>query len=107
VPEPNEDAPLPELNDQVLATSELAALFRDYRECPLEEVEIVLKRGSGHVAPHVPPTLLEAEQMLLDREVRGVQIRYRYQGNQWCDTLLPVQAGVRLVRIQQPGESAG
>jgi hypothetical protein len=31
-----------------------------------------------------------------------VQLRYRYRGRQWWDTLLRTEDGVRIVRIEQP-----
>ena len=36
---------------------------------------------------------------LASGQFRGVQVRYRYEKQEWCDTLLAMPGGVRLVRI--------
>ncbi len=41
----------------------------------------------------------EAFAGLEDGTARRVQIRYRHQDRDWCDTLLPGPEAVRLVRI--------
>ncbi|HET6407737.1 MAG TPA: 4Fe-4S dicluster domain-containing protein [Chthoniobacteraceae bacterium] len=99
MPNPD-DVPLPEMSDAVLGSQELAALFGDYRACT-SAVRIQLKSGPGLVAPHASPTLDEAIELLLTRRVRGVQLRYEFSGSQWCDTLMPVDSGVRLVRVKE------
>jgi hypothetical protein len=45
---------------------------------------------------------LEAAAAALDAGAAGIQLRYRYQGAEWWDTLLPVAAGIRLVRTRVP-----
>ena len=97
------DAPLPPMSDAVLDREQLAALFRDYRDC-LDQVEILVKRGPGLVTAGPAPTLAEAEQFLLAGSARGVQIRYLHQQTQWLDTLMPVVGGIRLVRISHSVE---
>jgi hypothetical protein len=52
------------------------------------------------VAPHTSPTLDEAEELFLSGRARGLQLRYEFEGFPWCDTLMRVAAGVRLVRIK-------
>lgn len=89
------------MSDAVLSREELAALFRDYRQC-LTGVEIVVKRGPGRVVDNSTPTLFEAEELLAGGSARGLQIRYLHEGAQWFDTLMPVAGGVRLVRIAHP-----
>jgi hypothetical protein len=101
--DPN-DAPLPPMSDAVLDAQQLAALFGDYHAC-LDAVEILVKRGPGYASDGPQPSLSEAQQLLAAGAVRGLQVRYRYQGAQWCDTLLPVEGGVRLVRIAHPADA--
>ena len=90
----------PALNDAVLDIEKLTALFRDYRECTVIG-EILAKPGPGYVPTGSQPSLGQAEELLQTRAVRGVQIRYRYGESNWCDTLMPVADGIRLVRIQE------
>src|SRR6187455_2431144 len=98
MPDPN-DLPLPDMTDAVLSSDQLAALFRDYRACT-GGVQILIKSGPGLVAPHASPTLDEAEGLLLSGRARGLQLRYEFNSCQWCDTLMRVATGVRLVRIK-------
>lgn len=90
---------LPEMSDAVLDDEQLAALFRDLRQF-VEVDEIILKTGPGRADDQQQPTLNEAESLLAERLVRGVQIRYRYDDAHWMDTLMPVAEGVRIVRIR-------
>jgi len=94
------DDKFPELNDAVLGIEELSALFRDYRACATV-VEILVKPGPGYVRTEARPTLEQAEEFLRARSVRGVQIRYQFNSSIWCDTLMPIADGIRLVRIGQ------
>ena len=101
----DDDVTPADTRDVVLTDEELAALFRDLAQ--LVEVDgIQVKAGPGHVTAQRGadggPTLDEAAQWLLERVVRGVQIRYRYEAAHWIDTLMPTSEGVRLVRVRHP-----
>jgi ferredoxin-type protein NapG len=92
---------LPELHEGELDEAALRALFRDLGA--LTEVEEVrLKRAAGRRAESGAPGLDEALAKLLSGDVRGVQVRYRYLGESWCDTVLPAPGGHRVVRMAQP-----
>lgn len=93
------EPPLPPMNDAVLSNEEVAQLFRDIRVCT-QQVEVVVKAGPGHVAPSQPYTLDDAETLVASRSVRGVQLRYRYDGAAWCDTLMLQRDAVRLIRVR-------
>ena len=90
---------LPEVREAILQDDEVAALVRDLRSCA--EVHEVLVRSAPRQQPQSGTVMLdEAAQMLMERTVRGVQIRYRFDGFDWIDTLMPVAEGIRLVRIR-------
>lgn len=95
---------LPPMNDAVLDEEQLKALFRDLRALAQVD-EIIVKDRPGMVEDAQRVTLDEAERMLSERSVRGVQVRYRHGGAHWFDTLMPVDSGVRLVRIRHEFES--
>lgn len=77
-----------------LDPSTLAALFRDLEE--LTEIDEVLIKGAAN--SHAGSAgLLQARQALEDG-ARAIQIRYRWAGKAWLDTLLRTPNGVRLVR---------
>lgn len=93
---------LPELQQSVLDAATLRQLFADLAACT-EITEIIPKQAAeGYVPEHSSLTLDEARAMLLGRRIRGLQIRYNYQGSQWWDTLLPAPGGegFRIVRIE-------
>ena len=98
------DEPLPEMSDAVLGDDEVAALMRDLRALTKID-EIIVKSGPGRADDAKQLTLDDAAQMLFERTVRGVQIRYRYDESLWMDTLMPVAEGIRLVRVRHDPDS--
>ena len=98
----SEELQLPDLQQSSLDPDTLAQLFLDLATCT-EILEVIPKAmAEGYVPESSTIGLDEGRQMLLSGHVRGLQIRYHYQGSQWWDTLLPdVQnGGFRIVRIQ-------
>lgn len=96
-----ESEPLPPMCDAVLDDEQIAALFRDYRQCA-QSPQIVVKNGPGLVPVAPSPSVDEVETLLRDRRIRGLQVRYVYQQLQWFDTLMVQPSGVRLIRISHP-----
>ena len=102
----DDDAPLPELADALLDDDALEALLRDLAALATID-EIIIKRGAGRVAEEesaAAVALTDVAALLRNRTVRGVQIRYRHDGERWLDTLMLAPpdsaARVRLVRIR-------
>jgi hypothetical protein len=95
----SESAPrLPALQQTVLDAATLDALFRDLATCT--QILAVIPKGSAQgYANEKAITLADARVGLDAGSFRGVQVRYRYDDKEWCDTLLATPAGVRLVRI--------
>lgn len=95
---------LPELHQSELDPDTLEALFADLEACA-EIHAVIPKAGPGHVTP-ASITLAEGRALLTAGQLRGLQIRYRYQGSEWWDTLIAVGGAVRITRIEQTyGES--
>lgn len=93
---------LPDLQQSVLDQATLEQLFVDLAALT-EITEIIPKMSAeGYVPEQSRMNLDEARGLLFGGQVRGLQIRYNYQGSQWWDTLLPVPGneGFRIVRIQ-------
>lgn len=93
---------LPDLQQSVLDPATLDQLFVDLTDLT-EITEIIPKAAAeGYVLEHTQITLEEARALLLAGKIRGLQIRYNYQGSQWWDTLLPAPngEGYRIVRIE-------
>lgn len=98
----SDEQPLPPLIVAELDDELLAELFGDV-EALGEELEIVVKRGPEVQVDGAPrTTLLEAERLLRTEMTVGVQLRYRYRGSDWWDTILRSAEGFRLVRIEHP-----
>ena len=91
------DFRLPDVQQAVLDAATLDALFSDLAQCA-EVLSVVLKTSRGPVA-EASVSLAAGRAALEEGTARGVQIRYRHEGTEWCDTLLRTPAGVRLVRV--------
>ncbi len=89
---------LPALTQAVLDPATLDALFRDLATCT-EILAVVPKISKQAMTEPVAIDLAAARAGLASGRFRGVQIRYRYESKEWCDTLLAASAGLRLVRV--------
>lgn len=102
----------PPVQQAVLDEATLDALFRDLAECT-QVLAVVPKDAAQAMAADRAIGLADALPALRAGALRGVQVRYRWERKEWCDTLLATPAGVRLVRIcsddvlasAQPGSS--
>ena len=94
-----EDFRLPELTQSYLDADTLDALFADLAACT-QVLEVVAKLAPTQMIPNQRLTLDDAHGLITNRKVRGVQVRYRYDGAEWCDTLMAGPDGARVVRIR-------
>ena len=62
----------------------------------------VFVKGGARTATDAVDTPLRTAFAALRVGAAAVQVRYRFAGAEWRDTLLPTAAGVRLVRVQTP-----
>jgi hypothetical protein len=92
---------LAQVQEAVLDDATLRQLFFDLSQLA-EMLEVRLKAGERAYATHSTPTLEAARQAVTAREALAVQLRYRYRNAEWIDTLLRVENGFRLVRVQAP-----
>lgn len=90
---------LPELQDALLDLSVVEQLFRDIAACA--EVLEVLPKFADRSYVTAKVTLAEAHDLLLSHQARAIQIRYRYDGKEWWDTLMNLNGQFRLVRMEQ------
>lgn len=94
-------ADLPELHSGDLDVETVGALFDDLERHAVILDVLVKAAPTRHVSDVAIP-LREAQALLAAREVRGVQIRYRWQGAEWRDTLMQLPTAVRVVRMRMP-----
>lgn len=90
---------LPDVQDADLDRETLDQLFFDLSKLA-ELLEVRVKGAVDAHAVETEPTLEAALARLA--EGFAVQLRYRYQGSEWIDTLLPSPAGARLIRVRPP-----
>lgn len=95
----NQTPELPAINESILDTDTLNQLFEDVRRCT-HLIEVIVKHGPRAQIPDATYTLDDAQQLLEDGSVMGVQLRYSYDGAQWWDTLIRKQAAIHIVRIR-------
>jgi len=93
------EQPLPDLQDAILDQDTFERLIADLTTMT-SELSVRLKRGAETLTGTEPASLEAALQALGKGEVLGVQLRYRYGPDWWCDTLLRTGGGLRLVRIR-------
>ncbi len=89
--------PLPRLYESVLDEATLDALFGDVGM--LDGVSVTVKGAPAARCSDEPFTLASAHAALVAGQVRGVQLRYVHDGKVWCDTLIRMVNGFRLVRV--------
>ncbi|MEZ4361333.1 MAG: hypothetical protein R3B48_14200 [Kofleriaceae bacterium] len=89
---------LPPVQQVVLDAAAVARLFDDIERAG--EWLGASAKGARRGAPASSfASLAEAKAALLGGAVAGVQLRYRFAGEEWWDTLMPTATGIRLVRI--------
>jgi len=89
---------MPDVREATLDAPALEALLVDI-ETLTQLLDVQVKAALTTHGEAQPLTARGAAERLLSGEVRAVQIRYRYQGREYWDTLLRTQRGVRLVRV--------
>jgi len=96
---PDSPLKLPPLHQAALDAATVDALFADLAACT-RVLAVVPRRATRTMTEETPIDLATARDGLRDGSLRGVQVRYRYDGREWCDTLMPLPDGsTRLVRI--------
>jgi len=88
------------LHTTTLDAVQVEQLLTDIETCT-ENLDILPKYAArGAVADAASVTLAQARHLLATRAVRGLQLRYRYDGADWWDTLMVVGDHFRVVRIR-------
>jgi hypothetical protein len=90
---------LPDLQQTTLDATTLDALFADLA-AHAQVLSVVPKLTPNAMVVERVIKLAAAHAGLRDGTLRGVQVRYRFEGREWCDTLIAVPDGnARLVRM--------
>ena len=94
----------PQLFQSELNPYEVAALFSDLK-FGAEVTHVQVKMASGMGAADSKKTLAEAHELLRLGQATAIQIRYIYEQQDWCDTLMVLPHAVRIVRTKQSNSS--
>lgn len=89
---------LPYVHDGALTREQLLVVVSDI-ESGTEILAVNVKRLRQAHSDEQPVSLRHALAQLLEGAVTGLQVRYRYQGREFWDTLLSTASGYRIVRI--------
>jgi Fe-S-cluster-containing hydrogenase component 2 len=92
---------LPDLQDQIVGDEVIGQLFVDLAALG-QILEINEKGGARTHSETVGLDLDLAKERFLAGEVRALQIVYRHQDETWCDTLMRVPTGTRILRMLAP-----
>lgn len=103
---PEKPAELPELHSSVLDLAQVEQLLADIEHCT-ELQEILPKYAAQAHVLNRTVTLAEARELLASRQVRGLQLRYHYDGADWWDTLMVADDKFRIVRIRHDFQNPG
>ncbi len=84
----------------VLDRARLDELWGDL-ESLASHLVVVLRYApnTDHACTYERVSMAQAKEALHAHTAHGVQLRYEYAGNCWCDTLLPINDGAKLVRV--------
>lgn len=91
----------PPLQSSVLDDATLDRLLEDIAAAA-EGVLVTVKRRRDAHAEGGEVSIADVASLLRSGSAAGVQLRYRFDGTAWCDTLIAAPEGVRLVRIEVP-----
>jgi len=97
----SDDTPLlAALHEGIIDRKRLQAVLEDISAHT--EILVVLTKGSTTSRSGESSwTLDQAEAALVAAEVRGIQVRYQWQNQEWWDTIIRHGEHFRLVRVQQ------
>lgn len=96
---PAGDPSLPELHQSIIDNETVVCLFRDIAACT-QVIEVLPRYASQQLIEDRSVSLDQGRQLLMEGQARAVQIRYRYDGAEWWDTLIRQPNGVKIVRIR-------
>lgn len=95
------EGPMPDLYEGELDEAGIDALFEALEGVP-GGVEVIVKWRPGQAVPpqRARLDLAAARSIVARRQARAVQLRYRFEGEDWWDTLMLGPERVRVVRVR-------
>lgn len=96
----NQIEPLPTIWDKLLDQATLDQYFKDLAT-HAEMISVQEKLSPTEYVSENTMDWSEAREKVMSGDARAVQIRYHYDEQEWCDTLMRQVSGVKLIRIAQ------
>ncbi len=95
--DPPIDDALPELLQAEWGADQVMQLFDDLRDgAEVEHVQMRAAKGDRTT------TLVEAKLAFADGSAQAIQVRYRFEDEMWCDTILPNEQTTKIIRTRLP-----
>lgn len=88
---------LPPMRQADLTEGQVNDLFSDVASCA-KDVRLMMRSKNSAAS-----NLHSAKKAILSGSVSRLQIRYRWEGKYWIDTLQSIPGGFQLIRIAHPG----
>ena len=105
IDQPSIDNSLPLLHQGILDEATVHAWIDDLSLLTqIQEVQV--KSAGNSYGESSPLPIGIAGRRLLQGELRAVQVRYQWQGQEWLDTLMKVDTGFRMVRMELNSQAA-
>lgn len=95
-----EDEPIPEVLLAEWSTDQILDLFSDLQE-GAEVLFVQLRTSSSDQ----PATLQDAKRSFVNGMALAIQVRYRFEGELWSDTILAGDPTSRIIRSRLPESS--
>jgi len=93
-----EDEPLPEILEAEWAHDQVMALFADLAAgADVQHVQLRTPEGDGSAS------LADAEAAFATGRARAIQVRYVFESEKWCDTIMPGDPTTKIIRNRVPG----
>ena len=97
----NENEPLPTLLQADWSRDQVLALFADLAAGAIVQ-QVQLRTTSSDQ----PVTLADAEASFVADQAKAIQVRYRFEGELWSDTIIPGDPTTKIIRNRLPSGTA-
>lgn len=88
---------IPELLQAEWGVDQVLQLFDDLRDgAQVEHVQLRTSKQDSTA------TLVEAQQAFAAGTAQAIQVRYRFEGELWCDTIMPNDPTTKIIRTRVP-----
>ena len=96
---------LPPISQATITAGDIEALFSDLRQ--YAETTHVQIQEQSPTRGDVMVSLADALRAIQRGSAQRIQVRYKFDESQWCDTLIKSASAWRLVRIRLDDQSPG